>query len=381
MASSSSTVKQDGAAAERGGATALTLEQKRDLYRDGYIVVRNAVSKQLVEAALQRIRIAKKGENLGPDKAMTDLVNASTITPILTEVMGKFDPPIVCQVGVRKVSQPGEYFNNVGYRDKDMPYYGAETHMDGNITIAPPQEVQEGTPEEIYQRYFASGPKGDLGRSPEVMGHNMVPMFEDPEMTLALGSFTAFVFVCLNDQTVEGCGQTALLRGAHHAAEKFFRMQRDTNNCLGPEGPGWPRIDYEAPNRCGLVYLPEAIRNEFLDEDSECTPDGKRWPRPTQILMAPGDACITLYQIPHSGTRNEHGTESRKSIIFRIRNKKRQPDKLVNGVTDHPDRGQMGEWLEYEEGNNPWERSKYAMCNMWHEWEGMQEIVAEQQAK
>ena len=82
---------------------------------------------------------------------------------------------------------------------------------------------------------------------------------------------------------------------------------------------------------------PEAVRNEFLDESSECTPDGKRWPRPTQILMEPGDACIAVYQIPHSGTRNERGPRSRKSIIFRIRNKKRQPDKHVNGVTDHPD--------------------------------------------
>ena len=104
-------------------------------------------------------------------------------------------------------------------------------------------------------------------------------------------------------------------------------------------------------------------------------------PRPTEILMEPGDACITVYQMPHSGTRNENGTESRKGIIFRIRNKKRQPDKLVSGVTDHPDRGQMGEWLEYEEGNDPWERSKYAMCHMWHEWEGMQKVVAEEQAK
>ena len=359
----------------------LTLEQKRTLYRDGYIILRNAASQELVQTALQRIRAAKRGENLGGEPEMTDLLNASSIAPILTEAMGRFDPPVTCQVGVRKVSKPGEHFNNVGYRDKDMPYYGAETHMDGNITIAAPQEPQQGTPEEIYKRYFASGPKGDLGRSADVMGHNMVPMFEDPEMTLALGSFTAFVFVCLSDQSVEGRGQTALLRGAHHATERFFRMQRDTNNCLGPEGPGWPRLDHEAPNRCGLVYLPEAIRNQFLDESSECTPNGRRWPRPTQILMEPGDACITMYHVPHSGTRNENGASSRKSIIFRIRNKKRQPDKLVNGVSDHPDRGQMGEWLEYEEGNNPWERSKHAMCNMWHEWDGMQDVVAEERAK
>ncbi|HIG43714.1 MAG: hypothetical protein ABGY96_20560 [bacterium] len=359
----------------------LSLEQKRSLYRDGYIVLKNAVSEEHVEAARARIRAAKKGENLGTEKEMTDLVNASSITPILHEVMGYFDPPIVCQVGVIKVREPGEHFNNIGYRDKDMPYYGAETHMDGSITIAAPQTVQEGTEEEIYRRYFASGPKGDLGRSPDVMGHNSVPMFEDPEMTLGLGSFTAFAFVCLSDQTVEGCGQTALLKGAHHATEKFFQMQRDENNHLGPEGPGWPRLDYESPNRTGLVYLPEEVRNKFLDENSESTPDGKKWPRPTQILMQPGDACITVYQIPHSGTRNENGTESRKNIIFRIRNKSRQPDVMVNGVTDHPDRGQIGEWLEFEEGNDPWERSKFAMCNMWHEWEGMKEVVAEQKGK
>ena len=245
-------------------STMLTLEQKRRLYRNGYIVLRRAVSEELVEAARRRIRAAKKGENLGGEVEMTDLVNASSITPILTEAMGRFDPPIVCQVGVTKVRKPGEYFNSVGYRDKDMPYYGAETHMDGMISISAPQEVQQGTPEEIYARYFASGPKGDLGRSADVIGHNMVPMFEDPEMTLGLGSFTAFVFVSLNDQTVEGRGQTALLRGAHHATEKFFRMQRDTNNCLGPEGPDWPRLDHEAPNRCGLVYLPEAVRTGWI---------------------------------------------------------------------------------------------------------------------
>jgi hypothetical protein len=361
-------------------ADTLTPEQKRALYRDGYVILRKAVTDELVDTARARIRTARRGENLGSEPQMTDLVNASTITPILTEAMGRFDAPIACQVGVRKASPPGEHFNNLGYRDKDMPYYGAETHSDGCITIAAPQEVQQGTPEEIYHRYFAAGPKGDLGRSPDVMGHNMVPMFEDPEMTLSLGSFTAFVFVCLNDQTVEGCGQTALLSGAHHAVEKFFRMQRDTNNRLGPEGPGWPRLNHDAPNGCGLVYLPEAVRDQFIDETSECTPDGKRWPQPTQILMEAGDACIAMYHIPHSGTRNEHGTESRKNIIFRIRAKKRQPDKLVNGVSDHPDRGQMGEWLDYEEGNNPSERSNHAMCNMWHEWDGMKEVVAAQQA-
>ena len=60
------------------------------------------------------------------------------------------------------------------------------------------------------------------------------------------------------------------------------------------------------------------IRNSFIDEDSECTPDGRLWPRPLQLRMDAGDACFTVYHIPHSGTRNQNGTESRKNIIFRI---------------------------------------------------------------
>ena len=61
----------------------LTLEQKRSLYRDGYVVL--------------------------------------------------------------KARKPGDHFNNVGYRDRDMPYYGAETHVDGMITMMAPKDVQQGT--------------------------------------------------------------------------------------------------------------------------------------------------------------------------------------------------------------------------------------------
>ena len=366
-------------AAEREATVnvALSIAQKRALYRDGYVIVRNAVSQELVAAARARMRSAQKGESLSGDQTMTDLVNASAVTPILNEVMGRFDPPTLCQVAVTKVSQPSERFTAIGYRDKDVPYYGAGLHMDGSITIASPQTPMTGTPEEIYKEHFAAGPKGDLGRSAAVMGHNMTPMFQDPEMTLALGSFTAFVFVSLNDQTEEGRGQTALVPGSHHAIERFFRWQRSVNNHIGPEGPGWPRLNYDVPNRCGLLYMPDSVREELSDERSATTPDGKRWPRPIYALLNAGDVCIATYHILHSATRNERGTEARKNIIFRIRNKRRQPDKVMTGVSDHPDRGWLGDFLEYEPGNNPWERSKDAMCDMWDEWEGMQTVVAE----
>lgn len=93
-------------------APALSLGQKRDLYRDGYVVLRGTVSEALVDAALERIRRAKKGENLGGEAAMTDLLNASSVAPTLREAMGEFDPPTACQVGVIKRSLPGDHFNN-----------------------------------------------------------------------------------------------------------------------------------------------------------------------------------------------------------------------------------------------------------------------------
>ncbi|HAO55120.1 MAG TPA: hypothetical protein DCR03_05900, partial [Gammaproteobacteria bacterium] len=66
----------------------LSPEEKKTLYNDGYVIIKNAVSSKLVEAALNRIKKARKGENLGTEPEMTDLVNASQITPILQEAMG-----------------------------------------------------------------------------------------------------------------------------------------------------------------------------------------------------------------------------------------------------------------------------------------------------
>jgi hypothetical protein len=70
------------------------------------------------------------------------------------------------------------------------------------------QEVQEGTQEETYQRWLAAGPKGDIGRSANVVGHNNHPLFMDEEMTLGVSSTTCFVCVACSDQLAEGVGQT-----------------------------------------------------------------------------------------------------------------------------------------------------------------------------
>ena len=362
--------------------TKLTDDEKREFYRDGFFLLKDIVTEDLVTTAQKRYGSAKAGDDLTHETEFTDLVNKSALTPIMRELMGEFDPPSGARHIVRvKGQKPGEHYAMQGYKDKDLPYYAADLHIDGQAVFVPPQEPAEGTPEEIYNRYISTGRKGDIGRCAENIGINYSPLFHDPEMTNSMGGFTAFLFVCLSDQTVPGGGQTCLLPGGHHVAEEFFRLQYSVNGCIGIEGPGWPRLNHDVPNRCGFRFLPDKIMEQFIDETSECTPDGRRWPRPTQILMKPGDAAIAMYHIPHSGSRNENGKSARKSPIFALVNKKRQPDKVMVGNSDHPDRAWDGSFLEFEEGNNPYERSKFALCNMYHEWDGMQQIVAEERAK
>jgi hypothetical protein len=357
--------------------TRLTPEQKHTLFRDGYVIVRGAIAPELVANAKARVKAVQKGESLAMDRTMLDLVNASAVTPIVHDALGPFDAPSVCHIAFRKPAPPSAHFNSLGYRDRDMPYWGSNLHAEGLCSMAVPQEVHEGTPDEIYRRFVALGPKGDLGRSPDVIGANAVPLFEDPDMTIACGNISLFVFACLSPQTEPGWGQTALLPRSHHSLARFFRWQRETNGRLGPEGPGWPRLDHNAPNRCGHVYTPQGILDEFITPECETTPDGRRWPKATLALMEPGDVLIASGLIIHDGSRNELGNQSRKTVIYRLRAKSRQPNIVHTGGHDHPDRGPRGEWLQFEPGNDPWARAREAMCHPWAEWQGMQEVIAE----
>ena len=152
-------------------------------------------------------------------------------------------------------------------------------HNDGQYTVLDPHKVYEGTYEEIYEEHIASTPipagtplgKGQVSTTSggdekaNNLSANRIPLFMDPEQTLSLGVFTAFVAVPLNDQSVPGCGQIGVLPGVsmrpaepserlelqltrygrsqgHHAMEKFFRHQRDNGGVLGPEGADWPRL-------------------------------------------------------------------------------------------------------------------------------------------
>ena len=117
--------------------------------------------------------------------------------------------------------------------------------------------------------------------------------------------------------------------------------------------------------------------------------------------MEPGDAMIHLYNTPHTPTRNE-GTEDRMNIFFRLRQPKRacpfgalnltRPIRFPGAKSRHPnhthdgssvltERSPGGKYLPWGPGDEPFEKSKAALCDMWAEWEGMQGIVAQEKAK
>jgi hypothetical protein len=341
------------------------------------------VSKQLTQSAKKLIAEEPEAASVtgsrspfGARPEITALMNESKFTPLLKSLIGDFDAPITTHMGILPVATapPGPL---------DMPYFNAGVHMDGLTTTSPVRK--DGTFEEKYCEFINASPDArshaalhQPGRHHLNIGTNGGMLFQDKDCSLSTGSFTLFAVLCLNDQTAPGHGQFCVLRGCHHAMEAFYQSQIDAGGIIGPEGPGWPRMG---------PMVPEAVRDHFIDEASLPAPayDGKLFPRPTQCLMEEGDVTITMHAIPHSGTRNE-GEEPRMNVIWRIRGKMRQPNFVCDGATDHPDRWSRADprapingdynmelfeqdeppYYPGEQGNDPFERSKFALSHIWH---------------
>ena len=360
--------------------TELSLEQKRSFYRNGFIVLKNLVPKELTSEAKRLVYsvAGRKGgfyghyREVSENNALTDLVNKSALGDVLRNTMGPFDRPsrgfAAILFPTPKVTADSPY----GVPYNEIPNYGWSPHLDGLWAGRVPQ-----TPAEVDDWNFPKTEQFGKADATE-LGANHTPLFQDPEMTLSIGSFTAFVGVALNDQTKFGRGNLGLLKGAHHAVQKFFQRQRDSGGVVGPGGEGWPRLQVHGNSRVGLNYLPEEIRDQFED-DAEHTPDGSMWLKPTPVLMNEGDAVIVLHAVPHSSSRND-GTEPRMNIYFRIR-RERPGGAKVLGDSDHPDRGWDGEFLDYEEGYNPWKVAIEKLCDHWSEWDGMQDVVEQERAR
>ena len=331
-------------------ANELSLDEKAALYRDGFVVIREAVSRDLTFKARRAINmhVAKEGirrpyHDLSGTTTLPDLVNASPLGEIMRDAMGPYDPP---QSAFAAILYPQP-------RTK-APNFGWYPHVDGmwyspNIPKTAAEVDSWAAPR---TRHFGTGGATEIGA-------NKTPFFQDQACTLALGSFTAFVGVALNDQTRFGRGNLCLLQGAHGEVERFFQMQRDAGGVVGPEGPGWPRLSPAGKDGVALTSMPHSIREQFTDDDGV--------PVPTPILLDEGDAVVTLHACPHAATVNE-GADPRMNVYFRLR-RHRPGGATVLGDSDHPDRGWDGEFLDYTDGYDPWKVAIDAMCDHWSEWE------------
>ena len=350
-------------------ATELSLAQKHAFYRDGFIVLRQVVPPELTHAAKRRINIFAGREGhlfryyneLAASVEFPNLVNKSALRDILLRTMGPFDAPQRAMPMVLYPRDPSADIGGYGVADRDIPNFGFVPHLDGQWAGDLPRNQNEvDNWHSPRTEHFGTGDARSRGR-------NNTPFFQDPACRLGMGSFTAFVGVCLNDQTEFGRGNLAVLRGAHHVVQDFFRMQRASGGVIGPEGPGWPRLRPAGDGGVAMNHLPGAVLDHYAD-DAERTPDGSIWPKPTPILLAEGDAVITLHAIPHCGTRNELGAEPRMNVYFRLR-RERPGGATVVGDSDHPDRGWNGEFLDYPEGYDPWQVAIDKLCDHWSEWD------------
>ena len=355
--------------------TTVSLTQRQKLLNDGYIVVKNVLSQTQVDAAKAVINGAlPKHERrlLVPAEIATHehvigLFQNSAVPEILTDLMGPFPPIVSCQVAVT----PGR--DNLG----GIP----GTHVDGGWSGAIPTRADEidaltHRPKDAASYY---------GHNDEVRGGNDGLLWMDPERRLSNGSYTALVGICLSDQTQPGNGQFGVLKGLHEHVEQVFQRQRDSGGVIGAEGVDWPRIKIDARERPFCNGLPDSIRALGF-ERGKSNPQIADWPWPelSPVLMEPGDAVIALHSLPHTPTPNL-GPNPRMNVYFRVRrlrpeNPHEGSRRIAHGVSDHPDRGYFGQFLDYPEDYDPWQTSIDKLCDHWSEWDGMQDLLASRQS-
>lgn len=345
-------------------STTLSNSEVDDLVRDGFVILHNIVPERSIDVARQVIEEgmpATEHRLLAPAELAThpDVIGTfrnSPIADIMRNAMGPYPEIVSCQIALT----PG--FDRLGGRPSP--------HVDGSWSGKIPEradeiEVERGRPRDA-EKYF--------GKNDELRGTNDGLLWQDPDKRISLGSYTALVGIALNDQLEPGNGQFAVLKGMHEDVELAFRVQRASNGVIGPEGLGWPRIRIGENSRPHLNGLPENVRKKAYAEDRrEDRGEKWHWPELTPVCLKAGDVVIALHSCPHTPTPN-FGPNPRMNLYFRLRrwrdgNPNEGTRRVGHGVSDHPDRGYYGQYLEYPEHYDPWQTSIDKLCDHWSEWD------------
>ena len=350
-------------------ATHLSDDEKRTLKRDGFVILKNAIPYEVGARAKEVIVKDPTRIVHGNDPAINGLYNDSPLREIMLEAMGAHTAPVNAQVAV---TMPN--FADAVVRGKASREYHPGAHVDGGWAGLCPMKKSEILAN--GDRLETWGHDGD----PKSMGPaGGAPLWQDRERTVAIGSYTALVGVCLNDQRQPGKGQFSVRKGAHEAVEAFFRRQREQGGPIGGGGPDWPRLIAMGEDNAYAGIMPPKMVETYPDTRFEHA--DWPWPELTPTLMGPGDAVIALHSLPHTATPN-FSDDPRMNIFFRIRkfrpeNPYEGDERIGWGVSDHPDRLLNGDFLDYDRDYNPYKTSIERMCDHWSEWDGMRETVRE----
>jgi hypothetical protein len=338
----------------------LTERQQKSLYRDGFLVIRNAVPQAMVQAARRKLNMsmgqlrnraagAKKLASVqsavtdtfrvGADPAILDLFNKTDARRTIEAFFGgPVETAKGAQVATTFPTEPTDQVNESGFKDSETPFHGWCGHLDGLWNgAAPVPGIGESFTAAKQRKWYQDPSRNGCFR-------------EYPALNSNLRNFGALVGIALSDQRLEGAGNLGLLKGAHHKMGQFFQQQRAAGGPLGPDGPDWPREHTEAPNGHGLRHYPEAVRNAYR-RNAEVTADGTYWPMPTLVKVSPGDAVIVHFATPHSATRVV-GPDPRFMVYFRT-SPKRRPEQFRSVYPD-------------------------ALCDIWLEWRGMRKYIKAQ---
>ncbi|MYD44035.1 MAG: hypothetical protein F4W90_09130 [Gammaproteobacteria bacterium] len=385
-----------------GPEITITDKQKTSFYHDGFLIIKHAVPLDLTREA--RVRVEGLRDRGGTtefqrgfqffatspecQQAFVNMFEGSQLGACLRELIGPFSPIIACDAH----NTPGA--DDSGFVGGDQGEMG---HIDG--MMAPPPEFYPANRDDI----IALGKDPD---DPEAMHRYMshlnhtiqnpmgTPFYMDPEQTLTIGDFTAFVGIAFSDQTVIGSGQTGVRRGFHHDMEQFFRMQREAGGPIGYEGPGWPRVEpisaaHGQPHMgmpTPLLQPPGPRHGGSVHIDGWRDSRGNPYTWLTPVSLEEGDAFIALHGLPHAGTAN-HSRRTRYAAFYRVRRFRSQnpyegDPRWMHGTRDHNDRLGDASAAKFDyDTYNPYAMTIDHLCDMWSEWDGMQEIVNSERDK
>lgn len=380
----------------------ISFEQKIQFYHDGFLIIKHAVPLELTRDARERVKGLRESGGTHEfqrgfqffattpqcQQGFVNMFEGSRLGECLRELIGPFSPIIACDAH----NTPGADDN--GFVGGDQGEMG---HIDG--MMAPPPQYYPKTIDDIVA--LGKDPK-----DPEAMHRYMThldhtvpnpmgtPFYMDPERTLTIGDFTAFIGIAFSDQTEIGCGQTGVRRGFHHDMEQFFRMQRDAGGPIGYEGPGWPRVDPASVARgtphmgmpSALQQSPQPRHGGFVDVEGWRDSRGKPYTWITPVVLEEGDAFVALHGLPHAGTAN-HSRHTRYAAFYRVRrfrqsNPYEGDPRWLHGTRDHNDRLGDASAASFDyESYNPYQTTIDHLCDMWSEWDGMKETVQQERQK